>query len=107
MKKNSVYRALLVIFLLPGCAGNIKDWGKQTFAQSQKQKNDIDTINAKTGDVVTFTATAIDPDLKTDGTNVNTVTYTILNSAAGDVPSGATITFFVTAAVLVIHAAFV
>lgn len=44
MKKNSVYIAILVVVLLPGCGGNLVDWGKQTFEQSGKQKDDVASI---------------------------------------------------------------
>ncbi len=44
MNKNSVYMAFLVLVLLPGCAGNMKDWSNQTFTQSKKHKDGLESI---------------------------------------------------------------
>ncbi len=44
MNKNSVYMGLLVLVLLPGCAGTMKDWSNQTFTQSKKHKNTLDSV---------------------------------------------------------------
>ncbi len=46
MKKDSLSTALIIVMLLPGCGGNLVDWGKKTFVQSKKQKDSSDKIKS-------------------------------------------------------------